>query len=233
MVPESHRPSVLIVDPDAAIRVLAEAVLKHAGFCTISAVDFDTAAAQFDISSFAVIVRDLNLASAASRRSLKPLTSTEPGLLRRTIVITTAAARAAAAVRAGTVFAIISKPFDVEELVEAVVACAGGSRDAKRPSPDEPARQESKNLESLQRFVRNVPSLHDLLSVEASSEREAALRVQMRRTLGALSATLREAADVEASRTRAAVLRAASTVASRLAAVPAPALIELLARRDH
>jgi DNA-binding response OmpR family regulator len=245
MAPQTDpRASVLIVDADAAIRRLLGAVLEHAGFRTVAADDLDDAAALLETATFAVILRDLNLAPAESGRSLQQLTATAPELLRRTIVMTTAAARAETAVRAGSVFAIVSKPFDVENLVSVVRACARSSREADRrgtwrtassrqpgsePEPEVPVVK----LESLQRFARSVPSLERLLSVPVTCQREAALRAEMRRTLGALAATLTEAAHAEASRTRASVFRAASTMATRLATVPAPESAIAARGRDH
>ena len=73
------------------------------------------------------------------------------------------------------------------------------------------------NLETVRRFVSTVPSLHGLLSAPVVSAREAMLRTEMRRTIGALSAALDDAAQGEASPERAAVFCAASTVAAQLA----------------
>jgi CheY-like chemotaxis protein len=221
--------SVLIVEADAAIRGLIAAVLEHVGFHTAGVDDLQSAEAMPDLSTFSVIVRDLNLAPAERRRSLQELAATEPELLRRTVVMTTAPVRAETALATGTVFAIVSKPFDIETLVNAVQACARGAR----PSRSEAETEASVKLDSLQRFARSVPSLQRLLSVPVGGQREAALRAEMRRTLGALSAILTEAAHVEASRTRAAAFRAASTVATRLATVPAPGSAIAPRGREH
>ena len=88
-------------------------------------------------------------------------------------------------------------------------------------------------IESLQRFVSTVPKLRHLLSVPVTGQREAALRSEMRRTLGALSSMLMEAAHGEASRTRAAVYCAASTVAGRLSNVPVPDRASVATGRNH
>jgi DNA-binding NtrC family response regulator len=213
--------SVLIIDADAGIRRLIAAVLEHAGFRTVGVKDLQSAAAMLKTSTFAAIVRDLNLAPAERRRSLQQLAATEPELLRRTVVMTTAPSRAETALAAGTVFAIVGKPFDIENLLNVVRACARGSREA------------SVKLESLRQFARSVPSLQQLLSNPVCSQREAALRAEMRRTLRALAATLTEAAHEEASRPRAAVFRAALAVATQLASVPAPGTTLAERGRDH
>ncbi|HVE71559.1 MAG TPA: response regulator [Thermoanaerobaculia bacterium] len=229
MTPDSRSGgSVLIVDADPEIRRLIAYVLAHAGFSTVGVDDLqDATTTVLNPSTFTVIVRDLNLAPAALRRSLQQLAETAPELLQRTVVTTTASARAETVLAAGTVFAIVSKPFDIETLVNAVRACARRTA-SPRPSRREPETEASGNVDSLQRFARIVPSLRDLLSAPGGCQREAALGAEMRRTLGTLAATLTEAAHGEASRTRAAVFRAASTVATRLAAP-----VSSLAARDR
>ena len=224
-------------------------VLEHAGFRTMAANDLDSAAALLATTKFAVIVRDLNLAPRVSSYSLQQLEATAPELLRRTIVMTTAVAeQAVKAVRPGTVFAIVIKPFDIENLVNAVQACARASREADRPAVrravrrtpsshpsqgSEPGTEVSVKLDSLQRFVMSVPALEQLLSIPADGQREAAIRTEMRRTLGALAATLTEASHVESSMARAAVFRSTSTVAGRLSTVPAPGTGLGPSGRDH
>lgn len=233
--------SVLIVDADAGIRRLIAAVLEQAGFRTVGVDDLQSATTTLKTSTYSVIVRDLDLAPSERRRSLQELAATPPELLRRTIVLTTARSRAETALAAGTMFAIIGKPFDVEQLMKAVMDCARQSREADRgprggmDSPRQPEADTvaSLKLDSLQRFAMTVPSLQHLLSDPVGGQREAAIRAEMRRTLGTLAATLTEAAHVEGSGTRAAVLRAASTVATRLATVPAPVGAIAPHGRDH
>ena len=107
------------------------------------------------------------------------------------------------------------------------------SRDAHAHLPFDAASGDAQSVQSVQRFVRSVPSLEILLSVRVCCEREAALRAEIRRALGVLSETLLDAAQAEASRTRAAIFRAASMVAARLAASPAPAAAARTTGRDH
>lgn len=234
MLPQSDPgASVLIVDADAALRCLIGAVLEHAGFCTVGADDLDSAAALLETSKFAVILRDLNLAPTECCRSLQQLRATALEVLQRTIVMTTTAARASTAVRIGAVFAIVEKPIDIGNLVDIVRACARGSRESDRREASEPETDASVEIDSLQRFAMSVPSLEHLLSVPVAGPREAALRAEMRRKLGELAGTLREAANVEASRTRAGVFRAASTTATRLARVPAAGSTLDARGRDH
>jgi DNA-binding response OmpR family regulator len=205
------------------------AVLGHAGFRTVAVDDVQSAAPLLKTSTFAAIVRDVNLAPPVRRRSMQDLAATAPELLRRTVVITTAPSRAETARITDTVFAIVSKPFDIDTLVSAVRACAR----VPEPRRSERVTDPSVRLESLQRFVKTVPSLHRLLSVPVTSDREAELRAAMRRTLGTLAAMLADATHVEASSTRAAVYRAASTVAGRLANGSAPESRVAESGREH
>ena len=242
MAPDTRRtPSVLVIDPDAGIRGLLGTVLEHSGFCTAAAPDLESAAPLLHASSIAAVVRDLNFSAGERRRTMQELASTPPDLLQRTVIITTAAERAASAIRPGTVFAIIGKPFDIGEVVNAVKACVGSSRptDAAAEQPSDhssllwPQTEPAMKLESLQAFVSKVPNLQHLLSVPVTCQREAALRTEMRRTLGVLASTLMDAADVEPSMTRAEVYRAASTVAEQLATASAPAVVTRAVVRNH
>ena len=99
-------------------------------------------------------------------------------------------------------------------------------------APDADAAKASVELESLRRFVRSIPNLHDLLSVPIIDESEATLRAEMRRHLRALATTLMEAAHIDANGARAVVFRAVSTIAEQLATVSASG-IAAASGRDH
>ena len=150
MPSESRSASVLVIDSDAAIRRLIAAILQQAGFRAYTEEDRGR--------DYAVIVRDVNLTPGARDGSLQQLEATAPEVLRRTIVLTTAPARASKAIRG--VFAILGKPFDLDELVDAVKRCAG--------TPLKP--------DSVRRFVSNVPNLKRELSVPVTCEHGAVLR---------------------------------------------------------
>jgi hypothetical protein len=90
-----------------------------------------------------------------------------------------------------------------------------------RRKGDETAGAPGADFNAVQRFVRTVPSLRRLLAVPAASDQELFLRAEMRRTIATLAMTFDEAARGERRRTRAAVYRAAATVAAELATAPA------------
>ena len=222
MVKQSSRTdSVLVIDGDRSHRRLIATVLEHAGFQVTAVEDASSAADLRQQFQYAAVVRDLNLAPTHRARSLASLLSTDAEILRRTVIATTTVTRAVKLLGSNRVFAVVSKPFDIDEFVDAVARCARESRD----------RGPAVNLEAVRRFVSTAPSLQRLLSAPVHSGPEAALRAEMRHTIGDLSVGLNDAARVEASPTRAAVLRAASTVAAQLAMQPARELRPT--QRDH
>jgi len=218
MVKQSSRTdSVLVIDGDRSHRRLIATVLEHAGF-QVTAVEDASSAAEF---KYAAVVRDLSLSPAHRDRALASLLSTDAEVLRRTVITTTTVSRALWTIGPNRVFAVVSKPFDIDAFVDAVARCARDSRD----------HVPAVNLEAVRRFVSTAPSLQRLLSAPVHSGSEAALRAEMRHTIGDLSVGLDDAARVEASPARAAVLRAASTVAAQLAMQPARE--RLSTQRDH
>jgi len=229
MVKQSSRTdSVLVIDADRSHRRLIATLLDHAGFHVTAVED---AAAASDLSQrfkYAAVVRDLNLAPVHRARAIEQLLSTDPELLRRTVITTTAVARALRMIGANRVFAVVSKPFDIDAFVDTVTRCARSSGDHAVPSgvgyshelPSRDDRQAAVSLEAVRRFVSTAPSLQRLLSAPVHSAPEAGLRAEMRHTIGDLSIGLDDAARAEASPRRAAVLRAASTVAAQLAMQP-------------
>jgi CheY-like chemotaxis protein len=230
-----RNPSVLIIEPDDAIRRLIAIALEHAGFRTWSAADERAAIASGNEIDRAVIVRDVTLGRSESADALEDAWATLD-LCRRTIVTTTAPAHVTRAIGAGRVFAILGKPFEIDELVDVVRRCANASRTRgvrgrKRveTDPESPMK-----MESVHRFVESVPGLRRVLSLPVTCETEAALHAEMRRTIGELSATLDYAARMEKSRSRLAVFRAASKAAAGLAITAYSAELPISgSRREH
>jgi DNA-binding response OmpR family regulator len=238
----SPEETVLIADGDPAVRGMIAAALQHAGFAVRVVED---AIPLLRESSYMVIVHDLDLAPPRREHSLRQLAAIPAALLLRTVVTTTAPAAAAKAIGGKKVFAVISKPFDLQELVATVTQCARRSREedgggkrrprsSRTPKAADPDADPIARLASLEHFISTVPSLQRMLSRPVTSRREAALRSEMRRSVGTLSAVLGEAAREETSHTLAAVFRAASDVAAQLAAQSMHAAHDARAsRHDH
>ncbi|HEX6085372.1 MAG TPA: hypothetical protein VF266_12655 [Thermoanaerobaculia bacterium] len=190
---------VLIIEGDDSLRRMIGAVLRRTGFRVHLVSEVEAAEGVLARERVDVIVRDV--------RARRELAATPAGVLRKTIVATTGKG-----IDAATVFAVVRKPFDVEELVRLVTACAWRTRE-ERLAP-------RMSLDALRRFVSSVPSLRRALAEERPSAPEMLLRIEMRRAILALSDALHEASRIERNRTRAAAFLAASMVAEELARPP-------------
>jgi DNA-binding response OmpR family regulator len=216
--------SVLIIEANESISVMMATVLGHEGFKTQIAVDSAAAAAVLARTRFDAIVRDVNLVPVERAHTLAELAATPPDLLRRTIIATTARGEILKKIPDSTVFAVITKPFDLRELVEVTTACVRRFRGG----PDGGGKGD---FEAVRRFVTEAPKLQRLLDGPDGSPDELILRARLRETVRAISTTLLEAAAAELVPARAKAFRAASTIAAALAA-DAPRRL-LVASRDH
>lgn len=114
---------VLVVDDDAAIRTLVGRVLDRAGFTPVSAVDGQDAIEQLDGAKFDAMVLDLMMPRVDGFGVVEHLIDTQPHMMEKTVVMT-AFPKAAAKERLHHLCCIISKPFEVSELVALVRDCA-------------------------------------------------------------------------------------------------------------
>lgn len=121
MTPET--PRVLVADDDAAIRNLVLRVLGRAGFETVEAMDGQDAIERLDADEFDVVVLDLMMPRVDGFGVVQHLIDTNPRMMEKTIVMT-AFPQAAARKRLHHLCCIISKPFEVHELVALVRECA-------------------------------------------------------------------------------------------------------------
>lgn len=114
---------VLVVDDDAAIRTLVGRVLDRAGFTPVSAVDGQDAIEQLDGAKFDAMVLDLMMPRVDGFGVVDHLIDTQPHMMEKTVVMT-AFPKAAAKERLHHLCSIISKPFEVNELIALVRDCA-------------------------------------------------------------------------------------------------------------
>ena len=215
--------SVLIIESDPSVRAMMVHVLQRAGFETCTG-DGDGSHKEFD-----VIVRDLNLAPAAQAEARRELTSMPPHILQRTVIATTEPDALAKRLGAAAAFAVIRKPFDIEEFIRVVTACARGPRHHSHRS--RPALHDADadggdgarpiRVEALRKFVKDAPNMRQLLMSPVVSPDELLLRAEMRQMIRALSAALTEAAEAEPSDTRAAVYASVARMAQDLAGMGA------------
>ena len=116
-------PRVLIADDEDAIRMLVSRMLRRAGFETVEAADGHLAIQRLDADQFDAVVLDLMMPRVDGFGVVEHLITTQPRMMEKTIIIT-AFPKTAARERLHHVCCILSKPFDVQELVQLVTECA-------------------------------------------------------------------------------------------------------------
>jgi DNA-binding response OmpR family regulator len=120
---ERQPPRVLVADDEDAIRTLVARVLRRAGFDPVEARDGLHAIEELDSSGFDAVILDLMMPRIDGFGVIDHLIETHPRMMEKTIVMT-AFPKAAARERLHHLCAIVSKPFDVEELIALVRGCA-------------------------------------------------------------------------------------------------------------
>ena len=116
-------PRVLIADDEESIRTLVARILRRAGFEAVQAADGQYAIEQLDGGPFDVVVLDLMMPRVDGFGVVEHLIETQPLMMEKTIVLT-AFPKTAARERLHHLCSILSKPFEMEELVRVVRDCA-------------------------------------------------------------------------------------------------------------
>lgn len=119
-----RKPRVLIADDEEAIRTLVSRMLKRAGFEPHEATDGQDAIEQLDGAPFDALVLDLMMPRVDGFGVVEHLIDTQPAMIEKTVVMT-AFPKAAAKERLHHLCCILSKPFDVNELLGLVRDCVG------------------------------------------------------------------------------------------------------------
>jgi CheY-like chemotaxis protein len=120
---EPRSPRVLVADDEDAIRTLVSRMLRRAGFDPMEASDGQHAIEQLDSNGFDAVVLDLMMPRVDGFGVINHLIHTQPEMMEKTIVMT-AFPKTAARERLHQLCSIVSKPFDVEELITLVRDCA-------------------------------------------------------------------------------------------------------------
>ena len=120
---EGTTPRVLIADDEDAIRKLVSRMLQRAGFDATEATDGQHAIDKIDAQDFDVLLLDLMMPRVDGFGVVEHLIETKPWMMEKTVVMT-AFPQTAAKERLHHLCCIVSKPFDVEELVKIVRECA-------------------------------------------------------------------------------------------------------------
>lgn len=116
------RKRALVVDDDAAIRVLVTRVLERHGFVVESARDGAEGLEKLALGDFGVIVLDLMMPRVDGVAVVKYLASYCPEMLPN-VIVTTAFGSAAVAQVCPPVHHFLEKPFDVSALLAQAIDC--------------------------------------------------------------------------------------------------------------
>ena len=119
---EGKPPRVLVADDEDAIRTLVSRMLARAGFDPVEASDGQHAIERLDAGMFDAVVLDLMMPRVDGFGVVEHLIETQPRMMEKTVVMT-AFPKAAAKERLHHLCSIISKPFDMEELIQVVRDC--------------------------------------------------------------------------------------------------------------
>lgn len=121
-------PQVLIVDDDAGIQTLMKAILRRRQIDVDCATDGEVALRKMRERSYDSIVLDLMLPKVNGFEVVRELKTNSPELLKRTIVVTAVSNHALRDFDdSQLVRRVLRKPFDINDFINEVLACAGDS----------------------------------------------------------------------------------------------------------
>jgi len=119
----SEEYGVLVVEDDPAIRRLVTMVLKRCGYRVDFAADGLEAVLKLGIAEFDVIILDLMMPHIDGFTFLNTFAANDPDWLQK-VIVTSAASPAVIRERLERQpFAVLPKPFDIEDLMAKVRAC--------------------------------------------------------------------------------------------------------------
>jgi len=122
---ERLAPRVLIVDDDDGIQTLMKTLLRRREVIVDSVSDGDAALRKMRERSYDSIVLDLMLPKVNGFEVVRELKTNSPDLLKRTIVVTAVSNHALADFEdSGLVRCVLRKPFDINQFINEVLACA-------------------------------------------------------------------------------------------------------------
>ena len=128
--PPSRKWSVLVVDDDPGLQGLFQTLFGRDGFSVDCAANGRVAFEYLKRGSYSVILLDLMMPDVNGFELLERLQRESPRLLRRVVVMTGASQRIVDALDPSSVFAVIRKPFDIDQLLRIAHECAAGKVNA-------------------------------------------------------------------------------------------------------
>ena len=212
--------SILVVEDDAPLRALYSAILTRRGFLVQFVNDGSQALDCLAARAYSVMLLDLMMPLQNGFDVLDRLQEHDHRILRRTIIATGVSERDLARIDRNRVFAVLRKPFDLNELVGTIDECAkqNGNGNGNGNGGD-PTTLDT----SLQRFEAAVPELRELLGNEPGSHRQLLLAGELRKAIQQLGDLLSTAGHTQPEEERARQFEAAARNALVLARVSPPA----------
>lgn len=115
---------VLVIDDDHAVRTLFDALLSRAGYEVEHALDGEDGLAKINGGDgYAAIILDLMMPNLGGLELLTRLSYSNPNVLKKIIIATGASRAYLEQVDRRSIHALIRKPFDINDLVGAVLTC--------------------------------------------------------------------------------------------------------------
>jgi DNA-binding response OmpR family regulator len=130
-VADNQGHDILVVEDDPAIRRLVTMVLKRQGYDVDYAADGLEAVLKLGVREYDVIVLDLMMPNLDGFPFLSTMAENEPHRLRQVIVTSAASPTVIKERMRGTPFAVLPKPFDIEDLVRNVRSCIDAQKTAE------------------------------------------------------------------------------------------------------
>ncbi|HKO59140.1 MAG TPA: response regulator [Thermoanaerobaculia bacterium] len=121
---EKAKEKILVVDDDDAIRQMVERVLRREKFHVDSARDGHEAIEKLSRNDYGTVLLDLMMPRVDGLGVLRYLETERPAPRPWVIVMTANLQVATEAAEAKPIFRVLSKPFDIRQLVDHVKECA-------------------------------------------------------------------------------------------------------------
>ncbi|HEX6095540.1 MAG TPA: response regulator [Thermoanaerobaculia bacterium] len=118
-------PTILLVEDDEPTRVLIAALCRRIGVDIDLAGDGAHALELIRRRPYSALLLDLMLPKMNGFELLREIRSCRPALLCRTIILTAVSDATLRDFDGGGTLALLRKPFDIADLIDALIACCG------------------------------------------------------------------------------------------------------------
>lgn len=129
-VPVSAAPSilVLVIDDDPSLQKLFVTLLRRQGFDVDCASDGFEGIARLKQRNYNAVLLDLMMPKLSGFEVLQQLERDSPEMLERVIVTTGVSSRIIETIKTDQIYALIRKPFDIDDLIDTTRRCAATQR---------------------------------------------------------------------------------------------------------